>query len=109
LWLKVPPPVLPRYLPTSAAWLYSTPVSMLATVMPSPRTPKVDHTWSARMRAMPHSTALIVLSAVPGLGFGSEYVCGERSRVTLLKEARVWASESLPLRTRIVFATQNGW
>ncbi len=100
--------VLPRYLPTSAGWSKSTPVSMFATVMPSPRTPKVDHTSSALIRSMPHSTASIVFSALPAAGFGSAYVSGERSRVTLPCAARARASVSLPPRTRIVFATQNG-
>src|SRR5207248_3484277 len=44
-------------------WFHCTPVSMLATVMPSPRSLYVDHTWGALTRWMFHSIA-----CVPGVG-----------------------------------------
>jgi hypothetical protein len=64
---------LPRYWFTSAGWSNATPVSMLPTTMPSPRTPKSSHTSGALIRSMPHSTAAIRGSSAPSAGSWISY------------------------------------
>src|SRR6266511_4119894 len=92
---------------TSAGWLYWTPVSMLATTTPSPRTPKSDQTRGASMLARFHSTVFVVGGAIcVNTGLSSGYVRTVSILATSLRVAIIETSPASPL-SQTALAIQN--
>ena len=92
--------------PASAGWSNCTPVSMLATTMPSPRSPSSFQTLGALIRSMFHSTRLIFASALPGSGSGNLVTRLGSIRSTSGSFAISAASLALPV-TWTALAIQN--
>ncbi len=79
---------------------------MLATTMPSPRTPSWSHTCGALTRSMFHSTASArAFSRLPSAGLGRSTLSSASIRATSGRCARAPASFSLPT-TRTAFTIQ---
>ena len=79
---------------------------MLAITMPSPRTPKVDHTCGALMRSMFHSTELTWPCGVPGSGSGKSKVLEAEISLTPGCVDSSWSKAASPV-TRTTLTIQK--
>src|SRR5262245_27105513 len=105
LWLKLPPPRLPRYCCTSAGWLYWTPVSMFDTTMFSPLSANALQTRGALTLVMLHPIASTCFACSARTG-GMWNAPSARIASTSGRSAMSISRPSVAV-TRIAFTTQN--